>query len=145
MIIYTIGFTKKKASDFFGILKKHGIKRLIDIRLNNSSQLAGFTKRDDLIFFLKELCDAEYLHNILLAPTKEILIEYKKNPRDWETYERNFKNLMSRRRIEKKITREIFEVPTVLLCSEPSPRHCHRRLVAEYLKNKWGDLDIINL
>lgn len=145
MLVYTIGFTKKKAAEFFEILKRHGIKRLVDIRLNNSSQLAGFTKSGDLQYFLKEICGAEYLHEALLAPSKEILDYYKKNKGDWEEYERMFIKLLAERRIEEKIGPDLFAVPTVLLCSEPTAEHCHRRLVLEYLKNKWGDMDIVHL
>ena len=145
MKIYTIGFTKKSAGQFFGALRKAGIKRLIDIRLNNSSQLSGFTKQDDLAFFLKEICGAEYVHNLVLAPTKEILDGYKNKKIAWEEYERRFKSLLTERKVEEKIDRELFGVPTVLLCSEPKPEKCHRRLVAEYLSEKWIDLKITHL
>jgi uncharacterized protein (DUF488 family) len=143
--IYTIGFTKKSAEQFFGALRKAGIKRLIDIRLNNSSQLAGFTKQDDLAFFLKEICGAEYMHQLILAPTKEILDAYKKRKITWEEYERRFNSLLAERKVAEKIDRELFGVPTVLLCSEPKPEKCHRRLVAENLKEKWTDLKITHL
>ncbi len=145
MEIYTIGFTKKSAEEFFHALKKAGIKRLIDIRLNNSSQLAGFTKQDDLAFFLKELCDAEYVHKPTFAPTKEILDGYKKKKITWEEYERRFKKLMTDRKLDEVIDKDLFNVPTVLLCSEPKPDKCHRRLVAEYLKEKWEETIIIHL
>jgi uncharacterized protein (DUF488 family) len=145
MEIYTIGFTKKSAEQFFGRLKKAGIKRLIDIRLNNSSQLAGFTKQDDLAFFLKELCEVEYMHQINLAPTKETLDGYKKKMITWEEYERRFNALLAERKVEENIDRKLFSVPTVLLCSEPKPDKCHRRLAAEYLGKKWGEITIIHL
>jgi len=143
--IYTIGFTKKRAEQFFDALKRAGIKRLIDIRLNNSSQLAGFAKQDDLAFFLREICGAEYIHQLILAPTKEILDGYKKNKLTWEEYERRFKSLLDERKVEEKIDRELFCVPTVLLCSEPKPEKCHRRLVAEYLRDKWVDVRVSHL
>jgi uncharacterized protein (DUF488 family) len=143
--IYTIGFTKKSAEQFFGVLRKAGIKRLVDIRLNNSSQLAGFTKQDDLAFFLKEICGAEYSHQLILAPTKEILDGYKKKKITWDEYERRFKSLLSDRKVEEKIGKELFGIPTVLLCSEPKPEKCHRRLVAEYLGDKWGDVRVTHL
>jgi uncharacterized protein (DUF488 family) len=143
--IYTIGFTKKSAEQFFGALRKAGIKRLVDIRLNNSSQLAGFTKQDDLAFFLREICGAEYTHQLILAPTKEILDGYKKKKITWDEYERRFKSLLSDRKVEEKIDKELFGIPTVLLCSEPKPEKCHRRLVAEYLGDKWGDVRVIHL
>jgi uncharacterized protein (DUF488 family) len=145
MEIYTIGFAKKSAEAFFGALRKAGIKRLVDIRLNNTSQLAGFTKRDDLKFFLKELCNSEYIHEPLLAPTPEILNSYKKKKISWQEYEQRFLELMAERKIEEKIDRSLFNGPTVLLCSEPKADRCHRRLVLEYLQNNWGNLKIIHL
>jgi uncharacterized protein (DUF488 family) len=143
--IYTIGFTKKSAEQFFDALRKSGIKRLIDIRLNNSSQLAGFTKQEDLAFFLRKICGAEYMHQLILAPTKEILDGYKKGGITWEEYERRFNSLLTKRKVEEKIDKELFSAPTVLLCSEPRPEKCHRRLVAEYLSKKWGNVDIRHL
>jgi uncharacterized protein (DUF488 family) len=143
--IYTIGFTKKTAEQFFGALREAGIKRLIDIRLNNSSQLAGFTKQADLAFFLKEICGAQYMHQLILAPTKEILDGYKKRKISWEEYERRFNSLLAERKVEEKMDRELFGVPTVLLCSEPKPDKCHRRLVAEYLSKKWSNVPVIHL
>jgi len=143
--VYTIGFTKKSAADFFGALKQAGIKRLLDVRLNNSSQLAGFTKRDDLAYFLRELCGAEYEHEPLLAPTQEIFDAFKKKGGSWAEFEHRFLDLMAERRIEKEIARQRFDDPTVLLCSEPTPECCHRRLILEYLRRKWGDIQIIHL
>lgn len=145
MEIYTIGFAKKSAEAFFGALRKAGIKRLVDIRLNNTSQLAGFTKRDDLKFFLKELCNSEYIHEPLLAPTQEILDSFKKKNISWQEYEQRFLELMAERKIEEKIDRSLFNGPTVLLCSEPKADRCHRRLVLEYLQNNWGNLKIMHL
>ena len=145
MEVYSIGFTKKTAEQFFGILKRSGIRRLLDVRLNNVSQLAGFTKRDDLRFFLGEICGAEYRHEPLLAPTKEILDRYKKGKGSWAEYEPRFVALMKERRIEKELDRSLFSLPTALLCSEPTAEHCHRRLVLEYLSERWGDLRILHL
>jgi len=145
MEIYTIGFAKKSAEAFFGALRKAGIKRLIDIRLNNTSQLAGYTKRDDLQYFLRELCGVEYLHEPLLSPTPEILNSYKKKKIDWQDYEQRFLELMAQRKIEEKIEQSLFNGPTVLLCSESKAEHCHRRLVLEYLQDKWGSLKITHL
>ncbi len=145
MEVYTIGFTKRTAAGFFGAIRHAGIKRLIDVRLNNVSQLAGFTKKDDLAFFLGELCGAEYRHEPLLAPTQEILDAYKKSKGSWSDYERSFNQLMGQRQIELAIARDIFSVPTVLLCSEPAADRCHRRLAAEYLQSKWEDLAISHL
>lgn len=145
MEVYTIGFTKRKADEFFGALKQAGIKRLLDVRLNNSSQLAGFTKSENLPFFLKELCAADYLHEPLLAPTKDILDAYKKRKGRWEDYEKSFMKLMAERRVEDKIDRRLFTTPTVLLCSETTAHYCHRRLVLEYLQLKWGSFTITHL
>ena len=145
MEIFTIGFTKTTAKQFFERLKKAGIRRLLDVRLNNVSQLAGFAKRDDLAYFLREICQAEYVHEPLLAPTQTMLDAYKKNGGDWREYEREFLNLMAERRIEALLKPGQFQVPTVLLCSEDTAEHCHRRLVAEYLEEKWGGIDIVHL
>jgi uncharacterized protein (DUF488 family) len=143
--IYTIGFTQKTAAQFFGVLRQRGIRRLIDVRLNNSSQLAAFTKRDDLEYFLRELCGAEYLHEPSLAPTKEILDAYKGKEISWEEYERRFRELLCQRAVETMLNRRMFDVPAVLLCSEPTAQRCHRRLVAEYLAEKWGGATIVHL
>jgi uncharacterized protein (DUF488 family) len=143
--VYSIGFTKKKAEQFFGILKSAGIRRLLDVRLNNVSQLSGFSKRDDLRYFLREICGAEYLPEPMLAPTQEILDDYKKRKGDWKVYEARFLSLMQARKIEENLDKSIFSVPTALLCSEPTPEHCHRRLILEYLQRKWPDLTISHL
>ncbi|MHB0939920.1 MAG: DUF488 domain-containing protein [Armatimonadota bacterium] len=144
MEIRTIGFTQKSAARFFGLLKEAGIRRLLDIRLNNVSQLAGFTRRDDLQYFLREICGAEYLHEPLLAPTKEILDAYRET-KDWDTYEHGFIALITKRRIETLFPPNYFAVPTVLLCSEPMSEQCHRRLVAEYLQHHIPEVTIIHL
>jgi len=145
MEVFTTGFTKKSAEGFFGLLKRHGIKRLVDVRLNNVSQLAGFTKREDLQFFLREICGAEYHHEPLLAPTQDILDAYRKKKSSWKEYEQKFLALLASRKIEERIDYSLFAVPAVLLCSEPTPEHCHRRLVVEYLQTKWGDLQVKHL
>ncbi|MCP5493863.1 MAG: DUF488 domain-containing protein [Leptospiraceae bacterium] len=143
--ISTIGFTKKNAEYFFEKLKKSGVKRIIDVRLNNVSQLSGFAKKDDLIYFLKEIGKIEYIHIPDLAPTKEILDAYKKQKGDWITYEHKFIELLEKRFVEKKISKELLN-NGCLLCSEDKPHFCHRRLVAEYLKNKWNeDIEIKHL
>lgn len=144
MKIFTIGFTKKTAEVFFNKLRNSGTKRLVDVRLNNVSQLAGFAKKDDLRFFLREICNIDYMHLPDLAPTQDILDEYKKNKGDWVVYEDKFLNLMSKRNIEKHTPRDIIE-NGCLLCSEDKPHHCHRRLVAEYLERSWGDVEINHL
>jgi uncharacterized protein (DUF488 family) len=145
MEIYSIGFTQKTAEQFFGILKRAGIRRLLDVRLNNLSQLAGFAKRQDLPFFLKEICQAEYRHEPLLAPTQDLLDSYRKKKESWAEYESKFLALLAERKIENVLDRSLFSVPAVLLCSEPTPEQCHRRLVLDYLKEKWRDLQVTHL
>lgn len=144
MKVYTIGFTKKSADRFFHLLRTSGAKRVVDVRLNNVSQLAGFAKRDDLAFFLAEICGIEYVHLPELAPTKEMLDDYKKHGSEWETYEARFFDLMHQRRIERTIPEEVV-ADGCLLCSEDKPHHCHRRLVAEYLNDHWGGVEIAHL
>lgn len=142
--VYTIGFTKKSANKFFDLLKNTSTKRVVDVRLNNVSQLAGFAKRDDLKFFLKEILDIDYVHLPELAPTKDILDAYKKNKGDWNVYEPAFLDLMKKREIEKRIDPEMI-AGGCLLCSEDKPHHCHRRLVVEYLQEQWGGLSVKHL
>ena len=144
MKLFTIGFTRKSADRFFGLLRASGARRVVDVRLNNVSQLAGFAKRDDLAFFLAEICGMEYVHLPVLAPTKEMLDEYKKHGGDWKTYEVRFLELMHRRRIERTIPEEVV-ADGCLLCSEDKPHHCHRRLVAEYLNDHWGGVEVTHL
>jgi uncharacterized protein (DUF488 family) len=143
--IYTIGFTKKTAAQFFEALKRASVQQLVDVRLNNVSQLAGFSKRDDLAYFLKEICRAEYKHEPLLAPTQSMLDEFKKSKGSWATYEREFLALMASRGVENRIPQQLFDLRTVLLCSEETPAHCHRRLVVEYLQSKWGTITMKHL
>lgn len=131
--LFTIGFTQKNAEKFFTALRNAKIRRVLDIRLNNVSQLAGFTKRDDLRFFLRELCEADYHHLPQCAPTEDILDTYKKNGGSWETYVQQFLSLIRSRHIETLLTPELLDFGC-LLCSEPTPEKCHRRLVAEYLQ-----------
>lgn len=144
MTLFTIGFTKKSAQDFFTRLKNSGSKRVVDVRLNNVSQLAGFAKRNDLEFFLREICRMDYVHVPELAPTQDMLDEYKKNKGDWKVYEEKFLELMRKREIEKRIDRALI-ADGCLLCSEDQPHHCHRRLVAEYLQSHWGDMQITHI
>ena len=144
MKLFTIGFTKKSAEIFFTTLKLAGVKLLVDIRLNNTSQLAGFTKRDDLRYFAMAICHIGYVHLPELAPTQDILDAYKKHGGDWAVYEHRFLELMKARKIEKTVSREMMD-GACLLCSEEKPQHCHRRLVAEYLKEKWGNIEIEHL
>ncbi len=141
MKIFTIGFTKKSAQTFFTRLAASGAKRIVDVRLNNVSQLAGFAKRDDLRYFAGAICGLEYVHRLDLAPTQDMLDAYKKQGGDWEAYAHRFLDLMRSRKIEETSSRAALD-DGCLLCSEEKPHHCHRRLVAEYLKEKWGDVEI---
>jgi uncharacterized protein (DUF488 family) len=143
MKLFTIGFTKTSAERFFDRLSRAHVKKLIDVRLNNVSQLAGFAKKDDLRYFTRVISGVEYEHIPELAPTQDILDEYKKSKGAWSVYAQKFFDLMARRRIET-LDRPRFD-GGCLLCSEDKPHHCHRRLVAEYLKEKWGDVDIEHL
>lgn len=145
MEIYTIGFARKTAREFFGTLQRAGIRRVIDVRLHNTSQLAGFTKRDDLEYFLGAILGAAYRHEPLLSPPEEILDGYKKKAISWEEYESQFRALLAQRCVEDTLDRQSFAVPTALLCSEPTAEHCHRRLVAEHLAAKWGDVKVVHL
>ena len=142
--LYTIGFTKTTAESFFSRLSKSGVKKIVDVRLNNQSQLAGFAKKRDLPYFLQSLCGIGYEHRPELAPTQDILDGYKKHRGDWETYEEHFIKLMENRRIEETIPRSAMD-GVCLLCSEDTPHHCHRRLVAEYLEEEWGDVEVSHL
>lgn len=144
MKLFTIGFTRKSAEKFFTTLREAGVRRVLDVRLNNVSQLAGFSKRDDLRFFSQQLCDADYMGLPQLAPTEEMLSAYKKHGGDWTTYERTFLELMKERRVEDTVDKSLLD-QGCLLCSEDKPHHCHRRLVAEYLKRVWHDIEITHL
>jgi uncharacterized protein (DUF488 family) len=143
MKLFTIGFTKTSAEGFFSRLSKAHVKKLVDVRLNNVSQLAGFAKKDDLRYFAKSICGIGYEHIPELAPTQDILDDYKKSKGAWSIYAEKFLDLMARRKIEN--IEHLRLDGGCLLCSEDKPHHCHRRLVAEYLKNKWGDVEIEHL
>ena len=132
--LFTIGFTQKIAEQFFETLIKSGVKRVIDTRLNNVSQLAGFAKKPDLAYFLQKIGGIEYIHILDLAPTKDILDAYKKKEITWDSYEQKFNQLITQRKIESKLSIDIID-KSCLLCSELKPHNCHRRLVAEYLQN----------
>ena len=143
---YSIGFTKHSAHDFFESLARAGIERLVDVRLNNVSQLSGFAKQDDLAFFLDAISGIEYVHDLVLAPTRDLLDAYRKRRITWAEYERDFNALMTERRISDRLTPQFFERRTVLLCSEHTPDQCHRRLVLEHLQRVWeGELAIRHL
>ena len=143
MKLFTIGFTKTSAEGFFSRLSNAHVQKLIDVRLNNVSQLAGFAKKDDLRYFAKAICGIGYEHISDLAPTQGMLDEYKKSKGSWSGYAQEFLELMAQRHVES-IDRARLD-GGCLLCSEDKPHHCHRRLVAEYLKDKWGDVSIEHL
>ncbi|MEO7003021.1 MAG: DUF488 domain-containing protein [Ktedonobacterales bacterium] len=145
MDVYSIGFTQKSAETFFELLKRTGIRRLIDVRLHNSSQLAAFSKQDDLVYFLRVICSATYRHEPLLAPTQAMLDHYRKEKGGWAEYERQFLALLAERHAETHFSPDLFEPTSVLLCSEATAEHCHRRLVLEYLQARWGNLHITHL
>ena len=139
--VFTVGFTRKTAADFFEKLRAAGVKRVVDVRLHKVSQLAGFSKRDDLRYFLRQILGVDYVEAPLLAPTQGLLDAYRKNKGRWEDYERDFLRLMTERRIEERIDPALLG-GGCLLCSEEQPHHCHRRLVVEYLQRRWGNLAI---
>ena len=144
MRLRTIGFTKKSAAAFFGLVRDAGVATLVDVRLNNVSQLAGFAKRDDLAYFLREICGVEYVHRPDLAPTRALLAGFRKQGTGWAAYESGFLSLIRERRIEDTVPRALL-ANAVLLCSEHEPDHCHRRLVAEYLAEHWHNVTIEHL
>jgi uncharacterized protein (DUF488 family) len=145
MKLFTIGFTKKSAEVFFTRLCEAGVKRIVDVRLNNVSQLAGFSKKDDLRYFAKAICNIDYVHILDLAPTAEILDPYKKGKHsDWARYQQQFLELIRARKIERTLSPDLLD-GGCLLCSEETPQHCHRRLVAEYLRDRWKDVEIEHL
>lgn len=146
MKLYTIGFTKKDAKTFFSLIKEHGIQRVVDIRLNPNGQLSGFSKKSDISFFLKNLADGcEYVHLDILAPTKDILKEFR-TKKDWDKYVIHFEMLMNERNIPETLKKHDFEeVINCLLCSEATPEQCHRRLVAEKLAASWPEVEVIHL
>ena len=145
MRLYTIGFTQKSAERFFTLLREHGVERIVDIRLNPGGQLSGFAKGSDLAWFLDRLNGCGYVHLPELAPTQEILVDYRKD-RDWERYTRRFEALMDERGIPHTLDRAAFETrASCLLCSEPTPDHCHRRLIAERITRAWPEVEVIHL
>jgi len=145
MEIYSIGFTQKSAREFFGTLKAHGIERLMDVRLSNTSQLAGFAKQADLAYFLKEICGAEYVHEPLLAPSEELFTAYRKEKGSWDALAKGYLKLLKARKVESVVDKAGFRKKTVLLCSEATPEQCHRRLALEYLQQHWPEVKIRHL
>lgn len=144
MFIFTIGFSKRSAEEFFETLKENKVKTLIDIRLNNKSQLAGFTKRNDIEYLLEQTAGIKYKYLEEFTPTKEILNEYRDNKITWDEYENKYNMLLEERKPLTNLKKEIFQ-DSCLLCSEFLPDKCHRRLAAEYIKNYYNDFTIIHL
>ena len=142
--LYTIGFSGKNAQTFFSILKDAHVNRVLDVRLFNTSQLAGYTRRPDLAYFLREIAGIDYQHRQDLAPTKEILQAYKKGSMDWSAYENCYADLLVGRQVEANISTDLL-INACLLCSEPTAEKCHRRLAAEYLLMKLGNFRIVHL
>jgi len=143
MNIFTIGFSQKSAEEFFRLLTQNKVKKLIDIRLNNKSQLAGFANVKHLPYFLK-LHNIEYEYKPELAPSKDLLDGYKKKTIDWNEYIDIYKKILIDRDIIKNISIKDFD-NAVLLCSEPTADQCHRRLMAEYLKDNFKNINIRHL
>lgn len=144
MRVYTIGFTKTSAERFFERLQDAGVRRIVDVRLNNVSQLAGFAKKEDLSFFLRRLSSIEYTHRLDLAPPAELLDSYRKRGMTWREYESQYLQLLKERQVEDRVPRDVLDA-ACLLCSEDRPERCHRRLAAEYLQKHWDDVEIIHL
>jgi uncharacterized protein (DUF488 family) len=144
--VYSIGFTGRSAESFFGALRDAGVKRVLDVRLYNTSNLAGFARRANLPFFLREIVGAEYAHDPMLAPSSELFEGFKKTGvLSWEEYEREMRDLLEERGIERHLDPGAFAVPTALLCACSGPERCHRRLVLEHLRAAWGSVEIVHL
>ena len=144
MNIFTIGFTKSSAKDFFGRLENAGVRQVYDTRLNRTSQLSGFAKQEDLKFFLKKVSNIEYSIEKILAPEPGILDAYRKKEIGWNEYARRYLDLLDSRNVASKIKASDFH-DGCLLCSEATPEHCHRRLAAEYLAQAYSDIKIVHL
>ena len=144
MKLYTIGFTRKSAADFFGLLRESGAKRVVDVRLRNTSGLAGFSKKSDLPWFLRELCGMDYVHLPRLSPTDDLLDAYRQKRVSWDEYEPIFQSIIERRLIRAAIPQDII-ADSCLLCSEDKPENCHRRLLAEHFQRHWGNVEIVHL
>lgn len=146
MILYTIGFTQKSAEEFFETIKYRSIEMLVDVRLFNSTQLAGFAKKKDLEYFLDKICGCKYEHKVEYAPTKKILEDYKNGKITWDSYKLQYEFLMDERKAVKDFEKCFNNIygSVCLLCAEPTAEHCHRRLLAEMIKKELNDVEIIH-
>lgn len=144
MRLFTIGFTKKSAEEFFTRLQKAGVQRVVDVRLNNTSQIAGFAKARDLKYFLRAIAGIDYVYIPEFAPTQDIVDDFKKRKGSWAEYEDKFADLMAKRRMADTARNGLRE-NDCLLCSEHTPEHCHRRLVAEHLQGQLGNIEVVHL
>lgn len=142
--LFTIGSGGKSARQFFSLLQNAGIRRVIDVRLFNSSQLAGYTKSNDLAYFVDAILHAEYQHSPVLAPTKDILNDYKNGLINWATYQQQYLALLERRQPQRQFNLQTLS-QACLLCAEPTADHCHRRLAAEYLQTHFHELTLVHL
>ena len=142
--IFTIGYAGKNAREFFLILKQAGIRKVIDVRLYNTSQLAGFTKKQDIEYFLQAIVGADYIHMPIMAPTKQLLNDYKKGLISWQQYEKQFNSIIAQRQIEKRLIPQGMDM-SCFLCSEATADNCHRRLITEYLAKHWQNISIHHL
>lgn len=143
--LYTIGFTGKSAEEFFTLLQKAKVRKVIDTRIHNVSQLAGFAKSGDLEYFLRAVAGIEYEHNLDFAPTKELLSEYREKKLSWEQYEKKYLALLHKRNVARYAPQAVYLNASCFLCSEHEPDHCHRRLLAEYLHHVNTSIEINHL
>lgn len=144
--LYNIGFTKKTAEVFFELLKKNNVETVIDIRLNNTSQLAGFAKFPDIQYFLTQICNIGYIHDKKFSPAETTLKKYKSKEIDWKQYTEEFNKTMSEREIGKYIAETYCDFDNMcLLCSETTHKYCHRSIVSEKFKEQFSNISIINL
>jgi uncharacterized protein (DUF488 family) len=136
ILLCTIGFAGKSAEDFFRLLQEAQVEKLVDVRLNRGGQLSGFAKHPDLAYFLEKVARIDYSHEPQLAPTSELLDAYRES-KDWTEYESGFLALMQVRGIPETLDVNAWPRRATLLCSEPGPEKCHRRLVADLLAAHW--------
>lgn len=142
--LYTIGFTKKSARKFFDLLQRENVKEIVDTRINNTSQLSGFAKGKDLEFFAQEIGGIDYSHELLFAPTQDMLKAYRRGDMTWDEYEEEYISLLGSRDVKNKVKVEDLD-HRCFLCSEHSPEYCHRRLLAEYLQSFYPSIEIVHL